>query len=207
MRKALLFAPMMTLLLALLCACGGKEEAQSRQVQEDFRNLRAQAEVTLTCHYADEVRTYGLSCVYAPEKSTVTVTAPADLSGVSAEFDGETLSLRYDDILIDAGVCSGTELSPFWAVPSLLRAMGEGYLLEVCREDLRDTPCLRAAFEITAKDGGKTVYTVWLSEENQPVRGEITVEETLVYGVDFTSFTKEGEYDGGTDAASDVGRD
>ena len=181
MRKALLFAPMMTLLLALLCACGGKEEAQSRQVQEDFRNLRAQAEVTLTCHYADEVRTYGLSCAYAPEKSTVTVTAPSDLSGVSAEFDGETLSLRYDDLLIDAGVCSGTELSPFWAVPSLLRAMGEGYLLEVCREDLRDTPCLRA--------------------------GEITVEETLVYGVDFTSFTKEGEYDGGTDAASDVGRD
>ena len=85
MRKALLFAPMMTLLLALLCACGGKEEARSRQVQEDFQDLRAQAEVTLTCHYADEVRTYGLSCVYAPEKSTVTVTAPADLSGVSAE--------------------------------------------------------------------------------------------------------------------------
>ena len=133
--------------------------------------------------------------------------APADLSGVSAEFDGKTLSLRYDDILIDAGVCSGTELSPFWAVPSLLRAMGEGYLLEVCREDLRDIPCLRAAFEITAEDGGKTVYTVWLSEENQPVRGEITVEETLVYGVDFTSFTKEGEYDGGTDAATDVGGD
>lgn len=207
MRKALLFAPMMTLLLALLCACGGKEEAESWQVQEDFRDLRAQAEVNLTCHYGDEVRTYGLSCAYTPEKSSVTVTAPADLAGVSAEFDGETLSLRYDDILIDAGVYSGTEISPFWAVPSLLRAMGEGYLLEVCREDIGDIPCLRAAFEITGQDGGKTVYTVWLDETDQPVRGEITVEETVVYGVDFTSFTKEGDYDGGENAATDLGGD
>lgn len=207
MRKALLFAPMMTLLLALLCACGGREETESRQVQEEFRDLRAQVEATLTCHYGDEVRTYGISCRYTPEKSAVAITAPAELAGVSAEFDGQRLSLRYDDVLIDAGIYSGAGLSPLWAAPSLLRAMGEGYLLEYGREDVGEEPCLRAAFEITGEDGEKTLYTVWLDGEDRPVRGEITVEETVVYGLDFISFTKEGEQDGGEDAATDLGGD
>lgn len=206
MRKARLFAPMMALLLALLCACGG-EEAESRAIGAAYEDLQAQAEVTLTCHYGGEVRTYELVCAYTPEKSTVTLTAPAELAGISAVLEGDDLTLRYDDVLIDAGPYSGTRVSPLRAVPGLLRAVGQGYLTEFCREDLDGVQCLRAAFEITEEDGEKTLYTVWFDEADQPVRGEITVEDTVVYAVTFTSFTKEGESDGGTDAQTDLGGD
>ena len=217
MRKALLFAPMIALCL-LLVGCGGKsEEAESRDVQERYRAMTAaSAEAELICHYGGEVRTYGLSCAYTPESTAVTVTEPAELAGVSAVFDAETLTLAYDDVLLDAGIYSGTRLSPFWAVPSMLQTIGEGYLLEYCEEDVGEDKCLRACFEVTEEDGEKTLYTVWFDGEENPVRGEIAVEGEVVYAVTFRSFTAETdgteqstkeEPKDGTDAEADLGGD
>ena len=63
----------------------------------------AQAEAELTCSYGDEVRTYSLTCSYTPEKSRVEVTAPEQVAGIAAEWVAGTLSLSYDDVLLDAG--------------------------------------------------------------------------------------------------------
>lgn len=200
MRKALLFAPMILLCIAL-CGCGETEEQKTRDVQAYYRGLSAvEAETELKCHYDGEVREYTLACAYTPETAEVTVVVPEDLGGIAAVFDGETMSLRYEDILLDAGNYSGTEISPFWAIPSFFAAVSNGYPLEYCVEG----ELLRVTFEVTDEEGGKTWYAGWFDGENKPVRGEITVGETVVYEMKFTTFTTEEQQDG-TAAAEDLG--
>ena len=208
MRKALLFALMMTLCLSLT-GCGGEtaEKQETEELQMKFQNLSAATvEAELTCHYGDEVRTYTLRCSYTPEESTVEVLAPEDLAGISATLTGEALTLQYDGILLDAGTYSGTEISPIWAVPSMLRAMGQGYPLETGREALGETECLRVTFEMTSSDGGKQYTAVWFDENGIPLQGEITLEETVVYTAVLTQFTAE-ETDHGTITEEDLGGD
>ena len=208
MRKALLFALMMTLCLSL-AGCGGEtaEKQETEELQMKFQNLSAATvEAELTCHYGDEVRTYTLRCSYTPEESTVEVLAPEDLAGISATLAGEALTLQYDGILLDAGIYSGTEISPMWAVPSMLRAMGQGYPLETGREALGETECLRVTFEMTSSDGGKQYTAVWFDENGIPLQGEITLEETVVYTAVLTQFTAE-ETDHGTITEEDLGGD
>ena len=208
MRKALLFALMMTLCLSLT-GCGGEtaEKQETEELQMKFQNLSAATvEAELTCHYGDEVRTYTLRCSYTPEESTVEVLAPENLAGISATLTGEALTLQYDGILLDAGTYSGTEISPMWAVPSTLRAMGQGYPLETGREALGETECLRVTFEMTSSDGGKQYTAVWFDENGIPLQGEITLEETVVYPAVLTQFTAE-ETDHGTITEEDLGGD
>ena len=208
MRKALLFALMMTLCLSLT-GCGGEtaEKQETEELQMKFQNLSAATvEAELTCHYGDEGRTYTLRCSYTPEESTVEVLAPEDLAGISATLTGEALTLQYDGILLDAGTYSGTEISPMWAVPSMLRAMGQGYPLETGREALGETECLRVTFEMTSSDGGKQYTAVWFDENGIPLQGEITLEETVVYTAVLTQFTAE-ETDHGTITEEDLGGD
>ena len=205
MQKARLFAPMLILCLLLSgCAAG---EAETMDIQEQYREMTgAQAEARVTCHYGEEVREYRLLCDYTPASSRVEVEEPELLRGVSATVDGETLALRYDDVLLDAGLYSGTQLSPMWAVPSMLRAIAEGYVLVCCREDVGEVSCQRATFEVTGTAGDKIYYALWFGEDGLPLRGEITVEGTVVYMVEFINFTKEGWNDG-TTAAEDLGGD
>lgn len=208
MRKALLFALMMTLCLSLT-GCGGEtaEKQETEELQMKFQNLSAATvEAELTCHYGDEVRTYTLRCSYTPEESTVEVLAPEDLAGISATLAGEALTLQYDGILLDAGTYSGTEISPMWAVPSMLRAMGQGYPLETGREALGETECLRVTFEMTSSDGGKQYTAVWFDENGIPLQGEIALGETVVYTAVLTQFTAE-ETDHGTITEEDLGGD
>ena len=102
MRKALIFT--LTLML-LLTACGGGEETNVvTQLQQQYAAVEtATMEAEIVCHYGDEVRTYTLLCAYSPEKSTVTVLAPENLAGISAQVENGTLTLSYDDISLDAG--------------------------------------------------------------------------------------------------------
>ena len=178
MRKALLFALMMTLCLSLT-GCGGEtaEKQETEELQMKFQNLSAATvEAELTCHYGDEVRTYTLRCSYTPEESTVEVLAPEDLAGISATLTGEALTLQYDGIL------------------------------ETGREALGETECLRVTFEMTSSDGGKQYTAVWFDENGIPLQGEITLEETVVYTAVLTQFTAE-ETDHGTITEEDLGGD
>ena len=90
MRKALLFAPM---LMLLLTACGGEEKDPAAELQAQYANLTgAVMEADVSCHYADEDRAYTLLCDYAPDRSTVTVLSPANLAGISATVENGTVT-------------------------------------------------------------------------------------------------------------------
>ena len=108
--------------------------------------------------------------------------------------------------MLDAGIYSGTNISPLWALPSLLRSIGQGYPLEYCREDLGDVSCLRATFEVTDQAGEKQLFAVWFDPGGTPLQGEITIDDTVIYTMTFTQFTSE-EPSNGTTSAEDLGGD
>lgn len=190
MRKALLFAPM---LMLLLTACGGGEEKDlAAELQQQYAQLSAATmEADVTCHYGDEVREYTLLCAYTPDSSTVTVLAPEDLAGISATVSGGELTLSYDDISLDAGTYSAAAVSPVAALPRLMEAAGRGFVTERSRETVGERPCLRLCCDLEGRE--ETVYITWFDQETLlPIRSEILDDGVLVFAVEWTQFTVEG---------------
>ena len=189
MRKALLFAPM---LMLLLTACGGEEKDPAAELQAQYANLTgAVMEAEVSCHYADEDRAYTLLCDYAPERSTVTVLSPANLAGISATVENGTLTLSYEDISLDAGGYSAAAISPVAALPKLMQAAASGYVTEKSEETVGERPCLRLACDLPDDEG--TVYTTWFDQETLlPLRSEISAEGTVVFEVAWTRFEVTG---------------
>ncbi|MGM9661526.1 MAG: hypothetical protein ACI3WR_00345 [Oscillospiraceae bacterium] len=178
------------LLLCLLTGCGGGTEEAAQQALERFRQMEGCAmEAVVKCEYASELREYTLRCDYVPGgKSTVTVLVPERLKGLSAVFDGETASLCYEDLCLDAGTLGEGKLSPAAALPRLMDAAREGYLLEQSREACGGVDCLRLTLE-TAGEAGKLHSTLFLEEETgTPVAAEISENGSLIFRLQFTDF-------------------
>ena len=200
MRKALLFAPM---LMLLLTACGGGEEKDpAAELQAQYAAVEsAVMEADITCHYEDEVRTYTLLCDYTPAKSTVTVLSPTNLAGISATVADGTLSLSYEDISLDAGGYSAAAISPVAALPKLMTAAASGYVTERSEETLGERPCLRLACDLPDDEG--TLYTTWYDQETLlPLRSEISSDGTMVFEIAWTRFELTAK-DSGTAAQPD----
>ena len=191
MRKALLFAPMLMLLLTA-CGGGGEKVDPAAQLQAQYAALAsATMEADITCHYDDEVRTYTLLCAYTPEESTVTVLAPSNLSGISATVSDGKLQLSYADISLDAGSYSAAAISPVAALPRLMTAAGSGYITEQSEETIDERTCLRLACDLP--DDESTLYTTWFDQETLlPLRSEISVDGTVVFEVVWNRFEVTG---------------
>ena len=200
MRKALLFAPM---LMLLLTACGGGEEKDpAAELQAQYAAVEsAVMEADITCHYEDEVRTYTLLCDYTPAKGTVTVLSPTNLAGISATVADGTLSLSYEDISLDAGGYSAAAISPVAALPKLMTAAASGYVTERSEETLGERPCLRLACDLPDDEG--TLYTTWYDQQTLlPLRSEISSDGTMVFEIAWTRFELTAK-DSGTAAQPD----
>ena len=211
MRKALLFAPMLMLLLTACMGRGGDNDPVAG-LQAQYAGLTsATMEADITCSYEDEVRIYTMLCSYTPESSTVTVTAPANLAGISATVAGGKLTLSYEDVSLDAGSYSAAAISPVAALPNLMEAAASGYVTEKSEEELGDRQCLRVACDLKADDGA--LYTTWFDQETLlPLRSEISVDGEVVFQVAWTSFEVTGRNadDSGTSdqsAAPEEGQD
>ncbi|MBD5154692.1 MAG: hypothetical protein HDT15_06390 [Oscillibacter sp.] len=191
MRKALLFAPMLMLLLTA-CGGGGEKMDPAAELQAQYAALAsATMEADITCHYADEVREYTLLCAYTPSESTVTVLAPSNLSGISATVADGKLQLSYEDISLDAGSYSAAAISPVAALPRLMAAAGSGYITEQSEESVDERTCLRLACDLP--DDESTLYTTWFDQETLlPLRSEITVDGELIFEIAWTRFEVTG---------------
>lgn len=195
MRKALLFAPMLMLLLTA-CGGGGEKVDPAVELQAQYAALEsAVMEADVVCHYNDEVRTYTLLCAYAPAESTVTVLAPANLSGISATVAGGKLQLSYEDISLDAGGYSAAAISPVAALPRLMAAAGSGYITEQSQETVGERSCLRLACDLPDDEG--TVYATWFDGETLlPLRSEISVDGATVFEVTWKRFEVSARQEG-----------
>ena len=206
MRKAWLFAPM---LMLLLTACGGGgEKDQAAALQQQYAAVSAATlEADVTCSYEGEERTYTLLCAYTPEKSAITVLAPENLTGISATLEGETLTLSYDDVSLDAGSYSAAAISPVAALPKLMEAAAAGYVSQQSVEELEERSCLRLSCDLDGEEGD--LYTTWFDQETLlPLYSEISVDGVVVYQVAWSRFEVRepqggGEAQDGQDAAGD----
>ena len=190
MRKALIFAPM---LMLLLTACGAGEETNgTAQLQQQYAAVEsATMEAEIVCHYDDEIRKYTLLCAYTPEKSTVTVLSPENLAGISAQVENGTLTLSYDDISLDAGTYSAAAVSPVVALPKLMEAAAWGYPAEQSEETLGERTCIRLGCDLSDEPG--TLYTTWFDAQSLlPLRSEIAVDGTLLFEITWSRFEVTG---------------
>ncbi|MDE7261372.1 MAG: hypothetical protein K2N78_04830 [Oscillospiraceae bacterium] len=191
MRKALLFAPMLMLLLTA-CGGGGEKADPAAELQAQYAAVAsATMEADVTCHYDGEERIYTLLCAYTPNESTVTVLSPAALSGISATVADGKLTLSYEDVSLDAGGYSAAALSPVAVLPRLMAAAASGYVTEQSEEAVGERSCLRLACDLP--DDESVLYTTWFDQETLlPLRSEVSVDGELVFQVSWNKFEVTG---------------
>ena len=183
--------PMMTLCL-LLCGCArGEETVTAEQLRQPYMEMGGcQMEAEVTCDQNGQEWTASLRCTYQSDGGAeIEVLSPERIAGVKAVLDGETLTLEYEDLCLDAGMLSREKISPMACLPRMMDALREGWLLEENQEDWGEVPCLRLTVDQTGKDGEKILPTIWLREDGgTPVRGEIAVDGEIILTAEFTSF-------------------
>ena len=191
MRKALLFAPMLMLLLTA-CGGGGEKADPAAELQAQYAAVvSATMEADVSCSYGDEERVYTLLCAYTPGESTVTVLSPAALSGISATVADGKLTLSYEDVSLDAGGYSAAAISPVAALPRLMAAAASGYVTEQSEETVGERSCLRLACDLP--DDESILYTTWFDQETLlPLRSEISSDGTVVFQIAWNKFEVTG---------------
>ena len=181
------FALLLCLLLPLCGGCGQKSSAAA-DIQEQYSRIAAaQMEAEVTFHMPQEDRSFALQCAYTPQQSTVTVTAPETVKGVTATVSAEELTIAYDGAVLSAGKAGS--FGPVNALPCLLRAMGSGYLVEEGREMLEDVDCRRLTLDTAAGDT-PLACTVWIDTQTLlPRYAEFASDGTVVISAKLLAFS------------------
>ena len=110
---------LMMILGLSLSACGGAEGGnRAEQLALDIRGEYLEmggctASLELTADYGQRVYTYGIGLNYAREgETTLTITAPENIAGVTARIlEGET-ALEYDGMRVETGPLDDSGMSP-----------------------------------------------------------------------------------------------
>ena len=191
MRKR--FFAQMIIVCLVLSACGGGER------QNGADAFRAHYQTMNSCDMTATVRCteYGapweavLQCAYAPDgERVIEVLSPDTIAGVKVILDGDSRQLQADGRRLNAGRVSAEGLSPADALPALVDALRDGWLVEQNAEDWNGVPCVRLTVDTSGAAGGKLFYTLWLKQsDGTPLRGEIAVDGQTVMTADFTSFS------------------
>lgn len=183
MRKLIASVLMITLLLLPGC---GTQEAATKRMFEDFREtlIHAQsvtAHAALTADTGETVAGYALEVSYDGAETTLTITEPALLAGVTAKAKWGESTLAYGDVMLGAGPLDEDGLTPVSAVPAILEAMAGGY------EELlwRDGEYIAARLYISETSR----CTVWLDPETSiPASAEISSDGRCVIRCTFTDW-------------------
>lgn len=141
---------LMMILGLSLSACGGAEGGnRAEQLALDIRGEYLEmggctASLELTADYGQRVYTYGIGLNYASEgETTLTITAPENIAGVTARIlEGET-ALEYDGMRVETGPLDDSGMSPVDAVPVLMDYVQEGFIAECGMEAQGESEVLR----------------------------------------------------------------
>lgn len=174
-------------LVLLLTGCGATS-SNGEEIRRQYGLIAtAQMEAEITFHNRGEERSFTLLCDYTPQESTVTVTAPETVAGITATLTGEDLTLRYDGESFSVGDVGA--VNPISALPQLLRTIACGYLMEEGRESIEYIPCYRLVLD-TDFGGTAAVCTVWIDEETLlPRYAEFAVDGETVLDVNMLAFS------------------
>ena len=179
----------LTMLLCLLCACGGKETdtlsgpMALRQALLTSESVTADLDVTLPDE--DAVWQFSMHAVLTPEGSMDSeITAPESVSGIRAKADDLGRQLAFDGAMVDFGVSPGGLESPVLLPALLMRAWCAGDLLSAGM----DGDDLLAVYRLDYGAEEKQVRT-WLDGDQIPIRAEIVQNGAVQCTVIIQHFT------------------
>jgi hypothetical protein len=183
----------MIALCLLLTGCGGGETAQTdlaQTLREEYAAVTTwSGTAQVTADYGQRVYQYTLEGVGTEGAVTLTVTAPAEVAGVSARIaDGQT-RLEYDGAMLETGPLSPEGLSPVSAMPALLDYARAGFSDQWSEEE----GLLRVDYRDPDNDPGSgTEAVLWFDPASHDlVRGEITVDGYRVILCQWTAFSRQ----------------
>ena len=196
MRKTVC-ALMMTL-CHLLAGCGGQDIDEVDQLTLDIRGEylaleRVTAQVEVGTDYGRRVYAYRMELDWRREgDTTITVTAPEEVSGITARISAGETFLEYDGVSLETGPLDETGLSPIGVGICLLEAAAEGFIAESGFDTLDERTCLRLLCrDPESMPGEGTECTLWFDKDTHDLlRGEISVDGRRVVECAFTSFVR-----------------
>lgn len=188
------FAQMIILFLSLsLTACGGERvEESASALRLRYQEMQGcDMEATVSCTQYGAPWEAVLKCAYVPDGgSVIEVVSPETIAGAKVILDGDARFLQADGKRLNAGTVSAEALSPADALPRLMEALRDGWLLEENAEEWDGVPCTRMTLDQTGTTGGKIFSTLWLKlSDGTPLRGEIAVDDETIFIAEFTNFT------------------
>lgn len=191
MRKLLFCVPMMILLLSACTggAEGNEAEELALQIRGEYLAMSSCAgQAAITADYGQRVYQYELAVAVDGEETTLTLSAPDTVAGITARVTGQDGQLEYDGLSVETGPLDPEGLSPVSAVPALLEGARSGYIVSCALEE----------------DGAPAPYGLWGPGGNSghrkrgiPVvdtsthalsRGEISVDGFRAILCEFTDF-------------------
>lgn len=208
MRRLLLCVPMMILLLA---GCGPAQASEEEELAllirgEYLEEAPWTASAAVTADYGQRVYWYGLEAAWDGAQTTLTLTAPETVSGMTARLkDGESL-LEYDGIMLETGPLNGEGLTPVSAIPAMLEAARSGYMTGISLDGEAGTLRMDCG-DPEGEPGTGTEISLWFDADSHAlVRGEIRVDGFRVILCEFTDFTKElRDNHGGEESVENLG--
>ena len=186
MRRTLSAVLMMTLCL-LLTSCGAAENG-IRDAMTFRQVLQEAGRCSFTANVVAEVEDRGyeftLSAVYqSGGPTTVTVTAPETIAGISASMTERNAVLSFDGVELDFGCLDSAVTSPLYA-PLVFGQCWDTAYIDCGGMDGEE-------YRVTYRQGSgqeELILETWFSGE-APVRCELYRQETLLLSATVESFT------------------
>lgn len=190
MRKCLICVPMMMALL--LSGCSGISEAEelARTIRTECLNGTAwTAEVAITADYGQRIYQYELTAAWNGEETTLILTEPETVSGMTACLRDGAGQLEYEGVILETGPLDEDGLSPLSAIPLLWETARSGYLASCGMEE--EAGLLRLdSGDPEGKPGQGREVTLWFDADTRALTaGEIRVDGFRVIRCEFADFT------------------
>lgn len=220
MRKTVLSALMMTLLLLSACQGGSGEagtgqeltaEEAARQIRTEYLaagSCRGRAQVT--ADYGLRVYEFELEFTWRQEGETVlTIAAPEEIAGLTARIAQGEARLEFDGASLGTGDLTGEGLTPMELIPALMDDTLQGYMAQCAFERLGEREALRVVFrDPEARAGTGAEHVQWFDRESHALlRCELSWDGELVLSGDFSEFTLGDEESDTKEQGQDLGGD
>ena len=191
MRKLLFCVPMMILLLSACTggAEGNEAEELALQIRGEYLAMGSCAgQAAITADYGQRVYQYELAVAVDGEETTLTLSAPDTVAGITARVTGQDGQLEYDGLSVETGPLDPEGLSPVSAVPALLEGARSGYIVSCALEE--DGTLLRMdCGDPEGTPGTGSEVSLWFDTSTHALsRGEISVDGFRAILCEFTDF-------------------
>lgn len=128
--------PALLAVCLLLAGCANSAKKQYEQFSAGLSGRSALSfTAQLSAEYTDRTVEFTLQYEQNEGGCTVTVTAPALISGVRARFSAGGSAIDYDGIVVDTGELDACGLTPMSALPLLVDALKNGHAESFWSED------------------------------------------------------------------------